>query len=260
MNKDILKEIVRREVYAVMEAEESGEAQEYANLIPATEEGSSVSRKEAFDKLAKFTAKYYKDSLGALATLFPPDTKISNWKELAAKIPNRKRGKGEEVEAALAQYATENNVDSEYVGGKGHDVTIGGKTVEVKSSEKDTPQAQLQTTFFTKDLNKFYAFVTGTNGDTITVNLVASNLLYRLALGDEVAGELEKEGTSQKLLDSIKSGLSGINLETLIYNTLSTGREDAELKSFMLPGGVRVRFIVQLSYELPTGKKKKEKK
>lgn len=220
----------------------------YQDLIKSAEKGSNVAKGDIYKKLVDFTYKYYKSELGNLASIFPADTKVKNWRDYVRG--SEQRNVGEKVEVALVNYAEEKgSSDAKRIGTKGHDISVDGKTLEVKSSEGDKPQLMLQTSFFKPDANRFYAIVTGTKTSDLTVSLISSDLLYKVALGNLIEDQVEDPGTMNKLKQAVKTGLDQIDLTGLIYNTLKTGRDDEPLKSFNLGNGVRVRFIVQLSYE-----------
>lgn len=220
----------------------------YADLLNATQKGTSLAKKNIYQKFIDYTYNYYQSELGELANIFPKDTKIENWKQYIGS--KEQRGKGESVEAALVNYAKAKGAsDAKQIGGKGHDLAIAGKEVEVKSSTNNTPQLILQTTYFKEDPNKFYAIALNSSSDTLTVNLISSDLLRKVSLGNLIEDELEDPKTVNRLRQAVEAGLSKIDLTSMIYNTLKTGREDKALKSFDLGNGVRVRFITTLSYE-----------
>lgn len=245
---DVLRELIREQVKGFLK-EEKGMTQEekdFEELLNTVQPGGSLRKSEIYKKLATYTQKYYGDD--PVVKLFPPGTVIENWKELTAQEKSL-RGTGERVEATLVEYAKSKGVDANYIGGKGHDADIAGRSVEVKSSEKAEPQMQLQTTFFSNDPKKFYALATNTSSENLTVSVISSKLLYRLALGKEIEKQLEDLQDSDSLKKAVQEGLQRVNLNKIIYETLKTGRANEDIKSFKLGNGVRVRFIVQLAYE-----------
>jgi hypothetical protein len=258
--KDLIKEEIYRYLREIEQIDTPKEVDAYAELLKKSDVKSDSERTALFKRFAKYTLDNYASELGKLKELFPPGTQIKDWKPLAEQYATANNVKyknvGEEVEGALAQYAKNNGVGAEVISGKGEDVKIDDKIIEVKSSSTSKIQANLQTTAFKSDKNKFYAFVTNTSSDTITVNIVSSHLLYKLSLGKEFTDELET-GASEKLKTAVKKGINEIDIENLIYNTLATGREDSAVKSFKIGKGLRVRFKIEFKYE-PSAEKPKE--
>lgn len=251
-----LKDLIKEEIYKFLKEEEQidtpKEIGEYEDLLKKSDVKSESERTALFKRFANYTQKNYSAELGSLSTIYPPGAQIKEWNTLAeqyAKENNTEyKNAGERVEGALAQYAKNSGADAQVIDGKGEDIKIDGKIIEVKSSRTDKIQANLQTTAFKSDKNKFYAFVTDTRLDTITVNIVSSHLLYKLSLGKEFTDELDK-GVSNKLKAAIKNSINEIDIENLIYNTLATGREDGTVKSFKIGKGLRVRFKIEFKYE-----------
>jgi hypothetical protein len=251
-----LKNLIVEEIYRFLKEEEPidtpKEVGEYEDLLKKADPKSGSQRTALFKRFANYTKQNYNQELGSLNTIFPPGAQIKDWKSLSEQYARENeieyKNVGERVEGALAQYAKDNGADAKVIDGRGEDVEVDGKILEVKSSSTDKIQANLQTTAFKNDKNKFYAFVTDTGSDTITVNIVSSHLLYKLSLGKEYTDELEK-GASEKLKVAIKKGVNEIDIENLIYNTLATGREDSAVKSFKIGKGLRVRFKIEFKYE-----------
>lgn len=209
---------------------------------------------ELFKELSNYTSKNYTQELGNLSELFPPGVRITDWQTLSEQYTQetgiKPREVGTKVEFALIQYVKNRGIEVESRKGRGEDIIAAGRVIEVKSSKSNNIQANLQTTAFKADRNKFYMFVTGTDTSTIEITTISSYLLYEFSLGREFIEELEK-GSSKKLRDTLRAGIKDLDIENLIYNTLTRGREDKITKSFKIGNGIRVRFKIEYQYEPP---------
>ena len=209
-----------------------------------TGKDSKLTKVESFTELAKLTYEQY--DLGDIKTVFPnPVNTIKNWKQYIDKDLSNT---GRAVENALKNYSISLGVDSKEISGKGEDISIGGKVVEVKSNAGNKINTQLQTSFYTKDPNKFYAFVSNTSSNDIQVRIVASAMLYKLALGDEIADEIEAKGGSDILVDQIEKGLQTLDLKKFILSSILTGKTSEGSKSFFIgkDNQVRCRFVIYI--------------
>jgi len=204
-----------------------------------------VTKIESYTELAKLTYEQY--DLGDIKKVFPDVVNtIQNWKQYVDKDLSNK---GREVENALKNYSISKNVESKEIGGKGEDITIGDKTiVEVKSSQGNKINTQLQTSFYTDDPNKFYAFVTNTSSNDIQVRIVASAMLRKLSLGDEIVDEIESTGGSEVLVKQIESGLETLDLKKFIMSSILTGKTSEDSKSFFIgkDNKIRCRFVIYI--------------
>lgn len=208
------------------------------------EHSDKITKTQLFDLLANYTYEYYQENLGDIKEVFPsPISKIENWKDYVDK---KESNIGKEVEQAFVKYSEENGVDASSIRGKGTDVNIGGKLIEIKSREGNNINTQLQTSFYKNDPNKFYAFVTNTSLSDINVRIVSSQLLYKLSLGDDVADEINVKGTSEKLKEQIKKGLESLDFPHFIETSIVTGESANMGKSFKIGNNVRVRFVIYI--------------
>ena len=131
--------------------------QKIINVIDKVEKNDKVTKLQLFDILAQYTYKYYDSELGDIKKVFPePVSKLENWRDY---VEREERNKGEEIEQAIETYAQDQGVEATPLRGKGKDVKIDGKEVEIKSSERNTITTILQTSFYKDDANKFYLFV-----------------------------------------------------------------------------------------------------
>ena len=126
-------------------------------------------------------------------------------------------------------------------------VNIGGKDVEIKSSERNTITTILQTSYYKDDANKFYLFASNSKSLNLDIRIVSSQLLYRLNLGDDIADELSTNKQSQKLLDQINDGLATLDFPTMIQTSLATGESQETTKTFKVAKNVKIRFIISIS-------------
>lgn len=221
--------------------------QKIINIIDKieTEGGKVPSKLKLFDLLAQYTYKYYNSELGDIKTVFPePVSKLEDWKEY---VNSEERNKGELIERAIVGYAQDQGVESELLRGQGKDVSIGGKEIECKSSERNTITTILQTSYYKDDANKFYLFASNSKTPNLDIRIVSSQLLYRLNLGDDIADELSTKKQSQKLLDQISDGLATLDFPTMIQTSLATGESQETTKTFKVAKNVKIRFIISIS-------------
>jgi hypothetical protein len=218
------------------------------NIDPLVKDAASKDKKltklDSFTELANLTYKQY--DLGDIKKVFPlPVNTIKDWKNYVDKNLSNT---GRSVENALKNYSISLGVESKEISGKGEDISIGGKIVEIKSSAGNKINTQLQTSFYTKDSNKFYAFVSNTSDNDIQIRIVASAILYRLALGDQIADEIEAKGGSDVLIDQIENGLKTLDLKKFILSSILTGKTSEGSKSFFIGDNnqIRCRFVIYI--------------
>jgi hypothetical protein len=203
-----------------------------------------ITKLESFTELAKLTYEQY--DLGDVKTVFPnPINTIKNWKQY---IDKNLSNTGRIIENALKNYSISLKIDSKEISGKGEDISIGNKIIEIKSSQGNRINTQLQTSFYSKDLNKFYAFVLNTSLDDIQILIVASDLLYKISLGDEIIDEIESKGESDVLINQIEKGLQTLDLKKFIMTSLLTGKTSEGSKSFYIgkDNKIRCRFVIYI--------------
>ena len=77
---------------------------------------------------------------------------------------------------------------------------------------------------------------------------MASQLLYRSALGDEIVDEIEANKESNILSQQLEDGLKTLNIKNFIMSSLLTGKTSEESKSFLIgkDKNVRVRFVIYI--------------
>ena len=124
---------------------------------------------------------------------------------------------------------------------------IGGKEVEIKSSERNTITTILQTSFYKDDANKFYLFASNSKSPNLDIRIVSSQLLYRLSLGDDIADELTTSKQSKKLTDQITNGLATLDFPAMIQTSLATGESLETTKTFKVGRNVKIRFLISIS-------------
>jgi hypothetical protein len=203
-----------------------------------------ITKTESFTELAKLTYEQY--DLGDIKTVFPNYVNtIKDWKQYVDKNLSNT---GRIIENALKNYSISKGVESKEISGKGEDISIGDKIVEVKSSAGNKINTQLQTSFYTKNPNKFYAFVSNTSSNDIQVRIVASAMLYKLALGDEIVDEIESKGGSDVLVNQIEKGLETLDLKKFIMSSILTGKTSEGSKSFFIgkDNQIRCRFVIYI--------------
>ena len=213
-----------------------------------TGKGKKLTKLQTFTDLATLTYAQY--DLGDIKTVFPnPVNTIKDWRKYVEKALSNK---GREVENCIKNYAiNEFNIDAQEISkGKGEDVIIGGKVTEIKSSQDNEINTQLQTSFYTNDPNKFYLFVSKTSQQDIDVRVVASQLLYRAALGDEIVDEIEsKKGEGSDILSQqLEDGLRTLNIKNFVMSSLLKGKTSKESKSFLIgkDQNIRIRFVIYI--------------
>jgi len=224
------------------------EVETETELEPLTKDALGKDKKitkiESFTELAKLTYEQY--DLGDIKTVFPNYVNtIKDWKQYVDKNLSNT---GRVVENALKNYSISKGVESKEISGKGEDISIGDKIVEVKSNAGNKINTQLQTSFYTKNPNKFYAFVSNTSSNDIQVRIVASAMLYKLALGDEIVDEIEAKGGSDILVNQIEKGLETLDLKKFIMSSILTGKTSEDSKSFFIgkDNQIRCRFVIYI--------------
>jgi hypothetical protein len=207
------------------------------------------SKLQTFSDLATLTYSQYRTNLGKIAELFPNTVNtIKDWRKYVDKdLSNR----GVMIENCIKNYSIKNNVEAKGITkGKGEDLLIDGKVVEVKSMKDNKINTQLQTSFYTNDPNKFYFFVSNTSSPDIDIRVVSSQLLYKAALGDEIVDEIEskKRQGSDILSQQLDDGLKTLNIKNFIMSSLLTGKTSSETKSFFIgkDKNIRIRFVIYI--------------
>lgn len=197
---------------------------------------------EMFDLLSEFTYDFYSENLGDIKTVFPyPITTIEKWKNY---VRIKESNIGKEIEQCIENYAKKQGLDSSLIRGKGKDVFINGKELEVKSSEKEIINTKLQTSFYQNNPNKFYCFVTNTKHENIQIRIVSSQLLYEISLGNKIISEIKETKNSTTLTSQIEKGLNQLNFVEIIKTALLTGESSDVSKSFEIGNGVKIRFLI----------------
>jgi len=205
---------------------------------------NKLTKVKLFDLLAEFTYKYYYNELGDIKKIFPYSTSnIAYWEDYVIK---KESNIGKEIEQVIVNYAKEDNIEIIPIRGKGIDLMIGDKELEVKSSSRNRINTQLQTSFYKNNPNKFYAFVTNTSLETITIRIVSSQLLYQLSLGEDIIIELDKSGNSNILTDQINKGLNKLDFTHFIQTSLIKGESAPESKSFNIGKNIKIRFSIYI--------------
>ena len=218
--------------------------QKIINVIDKVESDDKITKTKLFDLLAEYTYKYYNSELGDIKKVFPdPISTLGNWKEY---VERKESNVGKEIEQAVELYSQEQGVDASSIRGKGTDVSIAGKELEIKSSSGNTITTMLQTSFYKNDPNKFYLFASNSSKSDLTIRIVSSELLYRLSLGDDIADELATNKQSQKLLNQITAGLETLDFPHLIQTSLSTGESLDVKKSFKVGKNIKIRFVIYI--------------
>ena len=204
-----------------------------------------------FEVLSKYTAEHYQNELGNIYKLFPQGINIiDNYTDY---VDPSKYKTGEDKEVAIVNWAIQNDVPGEHVPGstgKGVDIILDGKPIEVKSA-KDKINTMLQTSFFKNDAEKFYIFAISQGSLSLKLLIVSSQLLYRLSLGEDIYNQLNNNEQSEKLIQQIKSGLDQVDFASQITSAIVSGEApEGVTKSFYIGKNIKIRFLVFVE---PTG-------
>jgi len=202
-------------------------------------------KEEFFKDLSLKTKEQYSSQLGRISNIFPsPYAVIKDWRSIRG---NEESSVGKSIEQVLVNYANSKEEGiAKRLSEKGNDILIDGKKIEVKSSEKDTINTILQSSFYADDPNKFYAFVLNTALNDIDVIIVNSQLLHNYYLGEELIDTYKLEDDNNILVQKIKEGIDGLQFDKMILSSLVDGKVNNEPKSFKI-GKIRVRFILNIS-------------
>jgi len=242
----LLMESILNELGVDLDEDQSESHSELSSLINDTSgKDKKLSKLKSYTELSKLTYDQY--DLGDIRKVFPDYVNtIENWEQYMDETD--KSNKGRVIEHVLKNYSIAKGVDSKEISGQGEDISIGGKIIEVKSNQGNTINTQLQTSFYTTNPNKFYAFVSNTLSKDLQVRIVASKILYKLALGDEIADEIESKGGSDVLVKQIEDGLKTLDLKKFILSSILTGKTSKDGKSFFIgkDNKVRCRFVIYI--------------
>ena len=239
----LLMESLLSELGVKLNEEDSESTPELDPIIKDTlSKDDKLTKIKSFTELAKLTYEQY--DLGNIKTVFP--TLVNIIPDYSKYATGSFSNKGKEIENVLMNYSIAQGVESKSVSGKGQDISIGDKIIEVKSERGNTINTQLQTSFYTNNPNKFYAFVSNTAKDNIDVRIVASELLYNLSLGKEVTDEIKKTGTSDIIIKQIEDGLMTLDFKKMIISSILTGKTTEDTKSFFIGNEIRCRFVIYI--------------
>lgn len=204
-----------------------------------------VTKIQLFDLLAEFTYNHYSDELGDIKKIFPtPLSIIENWE--TKYVSKKESNIGKEIEQVIVAYSKEHGIISTPLRGRGVDIMIGGKELEVKSSSRNQINTMLQTSFYKNDTNKFYAFVSNTSSNNISIRIVSSQLLHKLSLGDDIINEICNATTSDTLNHQIKQGLDTLDFPHFIETSITKGESAKTSKSFYVGKNVKIRFSIYI--------------
>lgn len=204
-----------------------------------------------FEILAKYTAEHYQSQLGDIHKLFPVGINIiDNYTDYVNPSEYKT---GEDKEVAIVNWAKQNGVSGEHIPGstgKGIDIYLDGKPIEVKSANNKI-NTMLQTSFFKNDPLKFYIFAISQGSKSLKLLIVSSQLLYRLSLGEDIFNQLSSTKESNKLIQQIETGLQSVDFASQITSAIVTGEApEGVTKSFYIGKNVKIRFLVFIE---PTG-------
>jgi len=220
------------------------ELQKIIDVIGKVESDDKITKTKLFDLLAEYTYKYYNSELGNIKKVFPnPISTLEDWRDY---VERKESNVGKEIEQAVELYSQEQGVEASSIRGKGTDVNIDGKEIEIKSASGNTVTTMLQTSFYKNNPNKFYLFASNSSRSDLTIRIVSSELLYKISLGDDIADELATNKQSQKLLDQINTGLETLDFPHLIQTSLTTGESLDVKKSFKVGKNIKIRFVIYI--------------
>lgn len=204
---------------------------------------SYANKTELYNILSKYTLKKYSKELEELNSVFTSNViTIKDWRQY---ISHEESNNGKKVEIAVLNYFKTFNIQAESTRGQGLDITIGNKVIDVKSSEKNTINTQLQTSFYTDNPYKFYILVTNTKRKNIELRIVSSQILRQISLGDDIFSEL-KHGNSDTLNKEIENGLRTLDFNHFITTSITKGKSADTTKSFKVGNDIRVRFVIYI--------------
>lgn len=230
-------------------------------LLELVQRVAKKSKVEKFTELSKFTYENYKKELGDIATVFKTNTGafvLKDWRKYVTEAGELAKSVGEKAESAIYGYAIQNGADqstSDWGTGQipGVDIVISGKEVEAKSKKNDAINLMLQTTFFANDPNKFYMFIANTDKKDLIIRTVSAEVLNFLTLGEKIHGEIAAGGESETLKQQVIDGLSNLNFEDRIIDSLLNRKQGKYENAFFIgdSGDIKVRFLIFIE---PKGK------
>jgi len=201
-------------------------------------------RTELYDTLSGYTLKKYHNELEELNDIFTSNViTIKDWRQF---VTQDESNNGKKVEIAILNYLKSHNIHAESTRGQGLDITIGNKIIDVKSSEKNTINTQLQTSFYTDNPKKFYIFVTNTKKKDIKLRIVSSQILRQINLGHDIFNELNTYQYSSTLNKEIEKGLKTLDFKHFITTSITQGKSADTTKSFKVGNDTRVRFVIYI--------------
>jgi hypothetical protein len=199
---------------------------------------------ELYNTLSEYTLKKYSKELEELNNVFTSNViTIKDWRQY---VSHEESNNGKKIEIAVLNYLKTHNIEAESTRGQGLDITIGNKIIDVKSSEKNTINTQLQTSFYTDNPSKFYIFVTNTKKKDIELRIISSQILRQINLGYNIFNELHTFQQSNTLDKEITNGLKTLDFKHFITNSITQGKSADATKSFKIGNDVRVRFVIYI--------------
>jgi hypothetical protein len=205
---------------------------------------SYSNKTELYNALSRYTLKKYHNELEELNNVFTSNViTIEDWRQY---ITQDESNNGKKVEIAILNYLNSFNIQAKSTRGQGLDITIGNKIIDVKSSEKNNINTQLQTSFYTNNPNKFYIFVTNTKNKDIKLRIISSQILYQISLGYNIFNELHTYQQSNTLDKEIKKGLKTLDFNHFITTSITQGKSADTTKSFKVGNDIRVRFVIYI--------------
>ena len=219
---------------------------------------NNVTGKGEIKELADYTKKNYSNVLpNGIPTIFKIENYIDNvndegyyvvGNEISNKpVPVKSPLSGIQKESIIFTYMNSNygtNIEHIESQAAGMDGKSSNNTYEVKTAKGgQSPNLNLQTTFYSSDPNKLYIVAFGDK--EFDVYVISSNLLYRLSLGEAIYDQIQKTNTSDILRTQIQDGLVGFNFEDQIVSAILTGDTKEFKKSFRVGKNIGVRFKIE---------------
>jgi len=240
-----------------------------SELIDDVETNVELKGKQQIYSLASLTRQHYGGELSDLYEFFPKEgypgntmPRPENLKELIEKpelmtaaneifwvaySKSKKSNDGEKLEDAFVEYCNFIVPDSaKSISGAGQDILIGNVHCEVKSSQKDAPNYQLNSSAIHPDPGKAYIFMMKSRSDEPNFVIVSSELLYNSALHYYLDHE---DGLEQSISNEVKKIMGSVDLADMITKTIISGKPEYEIpKTFRLANSpLVVRFRIMFS-------------
>jgi len=253
-----LEEQDQEETSGMLLSDPNSETDDFADLLKLLKSKNQIGQ---LQQLAEYTKKHYNTNFETIFSITDIDQytdgydgyyKLGNNNKTSLPISDYSSA-GIAAESIIFTYMNSKfgtNIQHITSQAKGIDGEDGNNKFEVKTATSGNINLNLQTTFFSNDPNKFYVFGFRSEGGykfkSITpVYIISSQLLRRIALGEEIYSQLGTESQISDILTTqIEDGLEKTNFKDQIIAAITTGETGEFAKQFDIGNNVAIVFKI----------------